>query len=277
MTETKELKPKSFRIDEETAEKFKAISTELGNNQQQTLSKLIEAYEFQKGKSVLTQKKAEIETFENYVTILTRMYMYSLEQNENITKTTQAEFEALLVSKDETILSLQQEVKKAEETAKIKEEEAKQTKQESEELEKKVGQLESLITTSDAAHAAAIEDKEKLILALTEACDSLKKDMENMQKETLERSAIATKQMQLQKEYNQLKLENTALLNEQEQLKLSHERQLLQQEISFTKQLPELEQKRKQEIDEYQKKYLDLLDQLQQKTKPVRIVKKINK
>ncbi len=277
MTETKELKPKSFRIDEETAEKFKAISTELGNNQQQTLSKLIEAYEFQKGKSVLSQKKAEIETFENYVTILTRMYMDSLEQNENITKTTQAEFEALLVSKDETILSLQQEVKKAEETAKIKEEEAKQTKQESEELEKKVSQLESLITTSDAAHAAAIEDKEKLILALTEACDSLKKDMENMQKETLERSAIATKQMQLQKEYNQLKLENTALVNEQEQLKLSHERQLLQKELSFTKQIQELEQKRKQEIDEYQKKYLDLLDQLQQKTKPVRIVKKINK
>ncbi len=277
MTETKELKPKSFRIDEETAEKFKAISTELGNNQQQTLSKLIEAYEFQKGKSVLSQKKAEIETFENYVTILTRMYMDSLEQNENITKTTQAEFEALLVSKDETILSLQQEVKKAEETAKIKEEEAKQTKQESEELEKKVSQLESLITTSDAAHAATIEDKEKLILALTEACDSLKKDMENMQKETLERSAIATKQMQLQKEYNQLKLENTALVNEQEQLKLSHERQLLQKELSFTKQIQELEQKRKQEIDEYQKKYLDLLDQLQQKTKPVRIVKKINK
>lgn len=277
MTEAKELKPKSFRIDEETAEKFKAISTELGNNQQQTLSKLIEAYEFQKGKSVLSQKKAEIETFENYVTILTRMYMDSLEQNENITKTTQAEFEALLVSKDETILSLQQEVKKAEETAKIKEEEAKQTKQESEELEKKVSQLESLITTSDAAHAAAIEDKEKLILALTEACDSLKKDMENMQKETLERSAIATKQMQLQKEYNQLKLENTALVNEQEQLKLSHERQLLQKELSFTKQIQELEQKRKQEIDEYQKKYLDLLDQLQQKTKPVRIVKKINK
>ena len=59
MSENKELKPKSFRIDDETAEKFKEISSAIGGNQQQTLAKLIEAYEFQSGKAVLTDKKAD--------------------------------------------------------------------------------------------------------------------------------------------------------------------------------------------------------------------------
>ena len=51
------LKPKSFRIDEETAEKFKQISAAIGGNQQEALSKLIEAYEFQTGKAIITKKK----------------------------------------------------------------------------------------------------------------------------------------------------------------------------------------------------------------------------
>ena len=44
-----EVKPRSFRIDEETAEKFKKICLEAGLNQQETLAKLIESYELQAG------------------------------------------------------------------------------------------------------------------------------------------------------------------------------------------------------------------------------------
>lgn len=57
MADGKELKPKSFRIDDETAEKFKEISNTIGGNQQETLAKLIEAFEFQSGKAILTEKK----------------------------------------------------------------------------------------------------------------------------------------------------------------------------------------------------------------------------
>ena len=65
MAEDNVLKPKSFRIDEETAEKFKQISAAIGVNQQEALSKLIGFYEFQ------TEKKADIEQFETYVTAIT--------------------------------------------------------------------------------------------------------------------------------------------------------------------------------------------------------------
>ena len=64
MADGKELKPKSFRIDDETAEKFKEISNTIGGNQQETLAKLIEAFEFQSGKAILTEKKADIEQIE---------------------------------------------------------------------------------------------------------------------------------------------------------------------------------------------------------------------
>ena len=60
--ESNELKPRSFRLDDETANKIKEISASIGSsNQQETLSKLIEAYEFQTGKERLAGKKEEIE------------------------------------------------------------------------------------------------------------------------------------------------------------------------------------------------------------------------
>lgn len=104
-----ELKPRSFRVDEETAKKFKEISLVIGGNQQETLAKLIETYEFQSGKAVLTEKREDIEQFERYVNILTRMYMNVLEDSQNIKKVVQADFDALLKSKDTMIQMLQDE------------------------------------------------------------------------------------------------------------------------------------------------------------------------
>ena len=41
MADGKELRPRSFRIDDETAERIKEISNTIGGNQQETLAKLI--------------------------------------------------------------------------------------------------------------------------------------------------------------------------------------------------------------------------------------------
>ena len=103
----KELKPKSFRINDATSEKIREIAAELGTNQQETLSKLIEAYEFQAGKAILTDKKDDIDQFERYVTLLTRMFMASLEDNQNMSATIRTEYDAQFMSKDKTIQELQ--------------------------------------------------------------------------------------------------------------------------------------------------------------------------
>lgn len=99
MADDKALKPRSYRINDETAEKIKEIAASIGGNQQETLAKLIEAYEFQSGKAVLTEKKSDIEQFEKYVNAIIRMYMGSLEDNQNITETVRTEFDALLQSR----------------------------------------------------------------------------------------------------------------------------------------------------------------------------------
>ena len=128
-----ELKPKSFRLNDETHEKFKEIAMELGGNQQQVMAKLIEAYNFQKGKVILTEKKSDIEQFENYVSCLVQMYMRILEDNQNIVATVRTEFQSSLQSKDETIKDLQAKLKEVKEQ---KEEAVKKEKAMSEQVER---------------------------------------------------------------------------------------------------------------------------------------------
>lgn len=113
-----ELRPRSFRIDEETAEKFKKICLEAGLNQQEALAKLIESYELQAGKAVLTEKRDEIEVFERYASLLVQKYMGALEEIQDSRETIRSEFKAQLDSKDALICDLQAQKKAAEEATK---------------------------------------------------------------------------------------------------------------------------------------------------------------
>ena len=142
MADGKELKPKSFRIDDATAERFKEISADIGGNQQETLAKLIEAYEFQAGKAILTDKKDDIEQFERYVNAITRMFMGSLEDNQNITETVRTEFDGLLKSKDATIQDLQEKIKVAKQLQQDSDEKAKTFADANTDLVKKLEKLQ---------------------------------------------------------------------------------------------------------------------------------------
>ena len=80
MADGKELKPKSFRIDDETANKFKEISVAIDGNQQETMQLLINAYYMQTQKAGLVEHKASIDEFERYVTSLIAMYTQALQR-----------------------------------------------------------------------------------------------------------------------------------------------------------------------------------------------------
>ncbi len=77
MADGKELKPRSFRIDDETAERIKEISNIIGGNQQETIAKLIEAYEFQSGKAVLIEKK-QISSNLKSISLLLRVCLWEV-------------------------------------------------------------------------------------------------------------------------------------------------------------------------------------------------------
>lgn len=296
MSESKELKPKSFRIDEETAEKFKQISNELGNNQQATLSKLIEAYEFQKGKAMIFDKKEDIETFEKYITLLTRMYMDSLETNQIITEAVRSEFVALLNSKDTTIQDLQENVEFLEYNKKKHDEEVGSMKHTIGNMTKQIQILESQATTSYKEYERTIEDKDKLNKALTESCNNLKTRLEDL---TLSHSNI----LENIKHAEEIQIQNHSLENEINKLnnkieflnsELEHaSKKLIESEqnhkiiisniedkesIKLEKRILELNKKHQEkieslhnlhqnEIDKYQSKYKELLERIEQENK----------
>ena len=289
MADGKELRPRSFRIDDETAERIKEISNTIGGNQQETLAKLIEAFEFQSGKAVLTEKKADIEQFEKYITAITRMYMGSLEDNQNITETVRTEFDALLTSKDAVIQDLQEKLTAAKQVKEDATMKARTHADENARLHEVIDSLNHEYNTKMDDLQSMLSDKDNLNKALTDSCNELKVKIEGI-RESAEKSAafkkeleqlkrehekIIRKQSDLEKQMQQEQAahaqtvlhlkqhEADALERQKEQLQIAQEKAVLQVEKSYQKQIQKLMAEKQAEADRYQQKYFSLMEQIQ--------------
>lgn len=289
MADGKELRPRSFRIDDETAERIKEISNTIGGNQQETLAKLIEAFEFQSGKAVLTEKKADIEQFEKYITAITRMYMGSLEDNQNITETVRTEFDALLTSKDAVIQDLQEKLTAAKQVKEDATMKARTHADENARLHEVIDSLNHEYNTKMDDLQSMLSDKDNLNKALTDSCNELKVKIEGI-RESAEQSAafkkeleqlkrehekIIRKQSDLEKQMQQQQAahaqtvselkqhEADALERQKEQLQIAQEKAVLQVEKSYQKQIQKLMAEKQAEADRYQQKYFSLMEQIQ--------------
>lgn len=290
MAEDKVLKPKSFRIDDETADKFKQISASIGGNQQEALSKLIEAYEFQSGKAILTERKADIDQFETYVTAITRMFMGSLEDNQNLSETIRTEFDALLQSKDVTIQELQKKFAQANQQKEEFAAKAKTYSDENARLNITIHELKSEYTYKINDMQTMLLDKDSLNKTLTDSCNDLKEKMEHMKQsvdqvvklqkdfdmlyQTHEKTIVEQKQLKEQIEQMESVHQKTisdlqkqteeALKCLKEQSQLMLEKQLLELEKKHHDEIQSLKAQRQEEIDKYQQKYFDLLEQMKE-------------
>lgn len=289
MAEGKELKPKSFRIDDETAEKFKEISSAIGGNQQQTLAKLIEAYQFQAGKVILANRKDDIDQFEKYVSCLTNMYMRSLEDNQNITNSVRTEFDALLNSKDTIIQNLQSELIT---TKQLKEEAVIKSKTYSEEnirLNSLLDRQEKEYNTRLNDLQDMLEDKNSLNKALTDSCNNLKAKIESMEGAADQTASLQDELEQLRNKHEKItqkhanleqrirqeqeahsksisdlqQHEKDTLSQFKEQSQLAIEKAILETERRYQEQIQEIKKQHQAEIDKYQQRYLALLEQIQ--------------
>lgn len=254
MSDNKDLKPKSFRIDDDTNNKLKEIASSIGGNQQEAFSKLIEAYEFQSGKAKITERKADIEQFENHVTILTRMFMTSLENNQTAREEIRSEFEAELKSERKTIQDLQEKL----ETAEQSEKEAKITSNtytdENKRLNEYIESLKKEFNSKLDDMQSMLADKEKANQTLTDHSESLKmqlKDCEDI-KEQL-------------KELESLKEENKRLQNQLKEKDFEHEKAILNFEREKQNEISELKNKHIADIEHYQNQYKELLEKMEKK------------
>lgn len=260
MEETKNLKPKSFRITDTTAEEFKKISAEIGGNQQETLAKLIETYEFQRGKVVLQDKKQEIEKFEQYSNILIRMFMGALEENKNMEELVYSQFDAQLQSKDSIIQNLQRQLLEQRAEKEFAVEESKQMKTNFIDLQNKINDLQKEIEDKKLV----IIDKEKLVNTLTDSSTEQKEKIQELNSKLEHMKEYSLLIQQLQEENEQLK----ELVKEKEQLlkekQLEQEKRLLEQEKNYQKQVNKIKEEKNKEINMYQEKYVVLLEKLEQ-------------
>ncbi len=272
-----ESKIKSFRIDDQTAEKFKEISNIIGGNQQQTLIKLIEAFEFQSGKAILNEKKTDIEQFEKYVTAITRMFMGILEDNQNITETVRTEFDALLKSKDTTIRDLQEKLTIAQQLKEDAILKAKTYADENTRLNSVIDSLNNEYNSKMDDIQSMLSDKDNLNKALTDSCNDLKTKIEGIKKATEQAATLQEELEQLKKEYekviqeqivyektiSELKQHEVATIERlKEQLQIAQDKAILQIEKSYQEQIQKLKTDKQVEIDKYQQKYFDLLEQI---------------
>lgn len=304
MGESKELKPKSFRIDDATADRFKEIAAQIGGNQQETLSKLIEAYEFQGGKAVLTEKKADIDQFEKYVNALTRMFMGSLEDNQNITVTVRTEYEAQLKSKDAVIQDLQEKltvIKQLKEEATRK---AQSYADENTRLNDYNASLEAEYKAKTEDLQSMLADKDNLNRALTDRSNELKEKVDSMAADheqlmaaqeqlkelNVKLNAAESRCSELEKDFRKSQEEhkgivealkqhekdsmlksqeheNEALERCQAQMELAREKAVLEAEKRYQEQIQKLKADKQAEVDQYQAKYLELLEKMQNQEK----------
>lgn len=305
MGDSKELKPKSFRIDDVTADKFKEISAQIGGNQQETLAKLIEAYEFQGGKAVLTDKKADIEQFERYVTALTRMFMSSLQDNQDLTATVRAEFEAQLNSKDAVIQDLQEKLTVAKQLKEEATRKAQGYANENTRLNDYNASLEAEYNAKTEDLQSMLTDKDSLNKALTDRSNELKEKVDSMAadheqlmaaqeqlKELTDKlNAAESRCSELEKDFRKSQEEHKGIVEAlkqhekdsilkcqehekealercQAQMELALEKAVLEAEKRYQEQIQKLKAERQAEVDQYQAKYLELLEQMRTKEEP---------
>jgi ribosomal protein L17 len=282
----KEVKPKSFRLDDDTAERFRDIAAEIGGNQQETLSKLIEAYEFQRGKAVLIERKADIERFEGYVNLLSRMFMGVLEDNQNVSETVRGEFVAQLNAKDMTIRDLQDKVNSillnhetvTSELEKLKEAHAvidELLRKSRSDLKEKETQFNSMLADKDVLNKAlsgSIEEQKEKIARMSEELSSAQetkvkfKEMAFSLEETEKSNVAAMQEIELlKKQLAEAEVEaqkNTARAVQAKELEF--EKKLLEVEKANQSEIQRIEQEKRTEINEYQSKYLALLERIKE-------------
>lgn len=249
-----ELKPKTFRISDEVAEQIKNIIKELDGNSQQAFVKLLEAYEFQAGKVTLTEKKDDIEKFENYTSCLIRMYMASLEDYQNAKELIRTEFDNELKSKDKIIQDLQEKLELSQQSEKKMKDSAdtaeKLLKQATEEVHRLQKEIDKQHNNYEKQLQALTESK----LSLTNLCANLNQqlsDSENIKNKLHEMEALKNEISRLTKQISEMEFAHRQALFE-------YKEQMQQEQMAYLREITELQKENKNLLLDHQQKLADM-------------------
>lgn len=299
--EMQETKVKSFRITEETADKFKEIASAIGGNQQETLAKLIETYETQAGKAMFPDIKEDLQQFETYTFALNRMYLASMENLQNAKTLARTEYDAQLRSKDQLIQELQTRIKESEMQTKelqaqakeqmdLAKEQVAQMQADLEHFQKDATAAQKESTEKIQSLSANLADKDALNHTLSQAFDTQRSQLEDTQAQitslqqqlsdlvdhnhTLQESTqeLSEKIQELSKEKDHLKTQmeqerqsaSFALEREKNAFSLELERERIQAERKANESIQALQEQYQKRLDASSSKYMELFEQYQE-------------
>ena len=106
-----EIKQTNFRIDSDTADRFRTFCEEAGLNQAQGFDHIMSVLEMDKAKAAVPERMTEIEEFERHTKAMLSAYLGSLEIAKSTEERVLEQFRSKLESKDETIMDLQNRLK----------------------------------------------------------------------------------------------------------------------------------------------------------------------
>ncbi|MDE6835019.1 MAG: hypothetical protein K2J39_12365 [Ruminococcus sp.] len=245
MAEQKQL---GIRADAETTAKFKAVSEQFPNAGE-CLKALLNSHEIENAKEVLPGQSTSIDDFKSHLDSIATAYIGVLDIVANTENRIRQEFQKQLESKDNIISDLQERIRQAEADAKVSKE---QVVKATNEANSRVEQVELEINTLKKD----LDDSQKYSLELSETLTSVK-------------SQVADKQ-QIIDALNQ-KLTDTEVMlgkaesSEEKALKAVSELNTVKTELSETKTLHEIEVKELKQ--KYESEVKDLKQQLSSQQK----------
>lgn len=255
---TDSIKTRSFRLTEETTEKFKKICAEF-DNQNEALNSLISAFELTQAKAILTDRATEITDFEAHLTAVQKAFTYSLELNSHAESRIRQEFSVRLDTQTQTIADLQDRLRQSEEQVRnisaksdetIRKAETDKTtaEQNAKNLDKELQQVRKELEQEKKLSAVTIEAKDRLQADINQ----FKEKASQLDSKQKELDTALQKINKLTDEINKLKAEieqiqktkeqeiNTALLIQQAELTQTFNQKISQLQEQHTQQIASL-------------------------------------
>lgn len=257
--ETKDLKPKSFRLTEETAEKFRQISSDLSMSQEETLSKLMENYDLTRDKNTLPNQHKAIADFEMHCNTLEQMYIMALKANETIETNIEFKYISQIQSMNEDIEKLKKELKEFND-AKLH---LKNAKTEIERLNVELDNRRVEYEEESRSREDMIMHYKELGAEFKQKYESAKSasDENTKLKEQLDETKHENEQLKVQLDILQTKHNSEIeLIYQQESVK--REQAVMNAEKIAMEQMDILKQEQTREIRHYQQAYQDILGKL---------------
>ena len=264
---SEELKIKSFRISEDTTDKFRSICADF-DNQNTALSALISAYEIQNAKAVLNTRQTELEDYDVHLQALQRAFLQSLELNSNAEDRIRNEFARQLDTKDKTIADYQTRIDELEGLLKATKEKCdNDTKTASDKLSEALRDVTEANKSIDKLSSelqsakATVQDK----LAIIDGLTARVPETEKLQAELKEKDAAIEKanaqhvaeKTELNNKILSLNNTITSLTSEIEKLKTAAELSEQKHQLELEKAVVDARAESIKEFEEARKKYDD--------------------